>query len=98
MIGTDIDKAAEYLKNGELVAIPTETVYGLAANAFDTHAVTKIFKAKNRPFFDPLIVHTHSIDTVHQWVENIPPQAVELANIFLARPANTGITQKRYCA
>lgn len=94
MIGTDIDKAAEYLKNGELVAIPTETVYGLAANAFDTQAVTKIFKAKNRPFFDPLIVHTHSIDTVHQWVENIPPQAIELANIFWPGPLTLVLRKK----
>ena len=52
-----IEKAAEILKNGGLVAIPTETVYGLAANAFDKEAVVKIFKAKGRPVDNPLIVH-----------------------------------------
>lgn len=57
MIGKDIAPAAEYLRSGELVAIPTETVYGLAANALDDAAVLKIFEAKNRPHFDPLIVH-----------------------------------------
>lgn len=58
-IGTDIAKAAELLRAGALVAIPTETVYGLAANAFDAAAVLKIFEAKQRPAFDPLIVHIH---------------------------------------
>ncbi len=56
-IGKDIAKAAHLLKQGKLVAIPTETVYGLAGNALDVEAVTKIFVAKNRPHFDPLIVH-----------------------------------------
>ncbi|MBI3534607.1 MAG: threonylcarbamoyl-AMP synthase [Deltaproteobacteria bacterium] len=53
----NIKKAAHYLNIGELVGIPTETVYGLAANTFNTEAVLKIFKTKNRPTFDPLIVH-----------------------------------------
>src|SRR3954464_11314611 len=48
------------LRAGELVAVPTETVYGLAANAFDPKAVAKIFRAKGRPYPDPLIVHVHS--------------------------------------
>lgn len=56
-IGTDIGEAARILRSGGLVAIPTETVYGLAANAFDTDAVLSIFRAKQRPSFDPLIVH-----------------------------------------
>jgi L-threonylcarbamoyladenylate synthase len=55
--GSDVDRAARDLKQGLLVAIPTETVYGLAANAFDEAAVAAIFAAKNRPRFDPLIVH-----------------------------------------
>lgn len=57
MIGTDLDVAISFLKKGELVAIPTETVYGLAANALDSMAVSKIFAAKERPSFNPLIVH-----------------------------------------
>jgi L-threonylcarbamoyladenylate synthase len=56
-IGPDIEKAARLLAAGELVAIPTETVYGLAANALNAKAVARIFEVKNRPHFDPLIVH-----------------------------------------
>ena len=56
-IGTDLPFAAAQLRAGKLVGIPTETVYGLAANALDAEAVASIFEAKNRPAFDPLIVH-----------------------------------------
>lgn len=56
-IGTDLALAAEWLRQGETVAIPTETVYGLAANALSARAVARIFAVKNRPHFDPLIVH-----------------------------------------
>lgn len=82
MIGTDLHHAAKLLNNGELVAIPTETVYGLAANAFDSNAVTQIFKAKNRPFFDPLIVHTHNIENIGYWVKDFPEKAKQLASKF----------------
>lgn len=58
-IGTDLNYAAELIRNGKVVAIPTETVYGLAANAFDLEAVINIFEIKNRPRFNPLIVHIH---------------------------------------
>ncbi|MFZ1616612.1 MAG: L-threonylcarbamoyladenylate synthase [Flavobacteriales bacterium] len=64
IIGTDLGRATELLRTGEVVAIPTETVYGLAANAFDEAAVLKIFQAKQRPAFDPLIVHVHSLEQV----------------------------------
>lgn len=63
-IDTDRNKAAELLRAGQLVAIPTETVYGLAANAFDEAAVLKIFETKQRPAFDPLIVHVHDPNQV----------------------------------
>jgi len=56
-IGQNIDKSIQILQSDGLVAIPTETVYGLAANGFNQTAVAKIFEAKNRPFFDPLILH-----------------------------------------
>ena len=56
-IGNDITTAAAHLQAGELVAIPTETVYGLAANALNEDAVLKIYAAKNRPQFNPLIMH-----------------------------------------
>ena len=83
-IGSNINIAKENLEQGNLVAIPTETVYGLAANAFDIKAVAKIFKAKNRPTFDPLIVHTDSIEKIKNWVEEFPSWAEELGSQFWA--------------
>jgi L-threonylcarbamoyladenylate synthase len=82
MIGTDLAKAKEILDRGEPVAIPTETVYGLAANATESEAVLKIFAAKNRPFFDPLISHFPSIEMVKEWVPNMPEKALKLAEAF----------------
>ena len=61
-ISTDIESALKFLYMDELIAIPTETVYGLAANAFSEDAVKKIFELKQRPIFNPLIVHIGSID------------------------------------
>ncbi len=61
-IGIDIENAKQILQQGGLACLPTETVYGLAANALDKNAVLKIFEAKNRPHFDPLIIHTNSIE------------------------------------
>jgi L-threonylcarbamoyladenylate synthase len=81
-IGTDISQAKHLLENGLLVAIPTETVYGIAASAFDIVAVARIFEAKNRPTFDPLIVHTHSLEKVSEFVEDIHPKLLKLAQTF----------------
>lgn len=78
-IGTDIEKAAALLREGKLVAIPTETVYGLAANALDTDAVLRIFEAKNRPHFDPLIVHGSSSD----WLKANVAQSTTLADVLM---------------
>lgn len=69
-----VETAAEILKNGGLVAIPTETVYGLAANALDPEAVRKIFIAKGRPQDNPLIVHVSSMEEISPLVEKIDPQ------------------------
>lgn len=66
-IGEDIQIAAAFLKAGELVAIPTETVYGLAANALSEASVSKIYAAKNRPSFNPLILHISNINQMHQY-------------------------------
>ena len=82
MIGKDIKKAAELLKKDKLVAIPTETVYGLAANALESSAVAEIFRAKKRPTFDPLIVHSDSIEKLKKYVANFPPKAEKLAKHF----------------
>ncbi len=86
MIGTDLARAALLLSDGELVAIPTETVYGLAANAFDTDAVLRIFQVKQRPAFDPLIVHVHHRAQVEQLVSQVPPEAEALMERFWPGP------------
>lgn len=79
-------EAAELLKAGELVAIPTETVYGLAANALDENAVQKIFKAKGRPQDNPLIVHIAELEMLPPLVREIPDIAKRLAKKFWAGP------------
>ena len=68
-ITTDIDEAVQLLGDGGVVGLPTETVYGLGANAMDSNAVAKLYKAKNRPSFDPLIVHVASIKQAHEVAE-----------------------------
>ncbi|MBS3914280.1 MAG: threonylcarbamoyl-AMP synthase [Bacteroidetes bacterium] len=93
-IGTDIIKAAAILRSGGLVAIPTETVYGLAANALNSDAVAGIFKAKNRPFFDPLIVHIHSISECEKYAEPIPESAVKLAEKLWPGPLTIVLPKK----
>lgn len=93
-IGTDIQKAARLLKLGKLVAIPTETVYGLAANAFDPDAVLTVYEAKNRPHFDPLIVHSSSAEWVKQHVANIPPMAQTLMDEFWPGPLTLVLPKK----
>ncbi|QHL88410.1 threonylcarbamoyl-AMP synthase [Nibribacter ruber] len=85
-IGKDIPTAVSYLTQGDLVAIPTETVYGLAANAYDEAAVVKIFEAKNRPAFDPLIVHTHSVQELEKIAREVPDVAYKLAERFMPGP------------
>ncbi len=86
MIGTDLQLAINLLNQGNLVAIPTETVYGLAANAFNANAVAKIFEAKNRPSFNPLIIHTNSIKKLEDWGLTIPEKMLLLANHFSPGP------------
>ncbi|WP_026955754.1 L-threonylcarbamoyladenylate synthase [Algoriphagus vanfongensis] len=93
-IGQDIAKAKALLESGGLVGIPTETVYGLAANALDPMAVAAIFEAKNRPSFDPLIIHTDSLEKVAQWVEYIPDQLKTLADVFWPGPLTLLLPKK----
>ncbi|UZR94445.1 L-threonylcarbamoyladenylate synthase [Chondrinema litorale] len=80
--GVNIEKAKATLETGGLVAIPTETVYGLAANGFNATAVSNIFKAKNRPSFDPLILHSNSIEKIKSFTKDIPEAALALAEAF----------------
>ncbi|HUH75507.1 MAG TPA: L-threonylcarbamoyladenylate synthase [Chitinophagales bacterium] len=84
-IGNSITESIKFLEDGGLVGIPTETVYGLAANGLDAKAVLKIFAAKKRPSFDPLILHSTS-DKIFNWVREIPAPAKKLAEAFWPGP------------
>ena len=84
--GTDLILAKKLLTEGKLVAIPTETVYGLAANGLDETAVAGIFSAKNRPTFDPLILHVSSIEQAQSLCTDWPEMADKLARAFWPGP------------
>jgi L-threonylcarbamoyladenylate synthase len=81
-----IRAAAAVLRSGGLVAFPTETVYGLGANALDSEAVSRIFSAKGRPVSDPIIVHLHSREQLGAVAVDVPELALELAQRFWAGP------------
>ena len=82
IISKDIQKAVTLLTNEELVAIPTETVYGLAGNIFSEKAIKSIFETKKRPFFNPLIVHISDAAILKDYVSEVPEKAKLLANTF----------------
>lgn len=90
----DIYLAKEALDKGRLVAIPTETVYGLAGNALCKNAVSAIFTAKGRPAFNPLIVHVNSFDAVKDVATGIPAMAMELAETFWPGPLTLLLNKK----
>ena len=81
-----ISEAALYIKKGELVAFPTETVYGLGANAFNNEAVLKIFTAKGRPQDNPLIVHIARHEDVYRVAAKVTPKALKLMEVFWPGP------------
>lgn len=82
----DVDTAVGLLRAGELVALPTETVYGLAADATNPEAVRAIFHAKGRPADHPLIVHLASADQLPDWADTVPESAWRLASAFWPGP------------
>src|SRR6202021_2882994 len=82
----EIEPAGQALRDGELVAFPTETVYGLGANAQNPAAVRKIFEAKGRPLSHPVIVHLDSPKFLHRWVSEVPAAAARLAERFWPGP------------
>ena len=91
LLGTtkeDIKKAASFLKDGGVVAMPTETVYGLSADALDGEAVKKIFLAKRRPMDNPLIVHIAELEDIERFnlVSEFPKTAKALAQRFWPGP------------
>lgn len=85
-LGQDLDRAVALLQAGELVAFPTETVYGLGADASNSEAVAKIFAAKGRPEDHPLIVHLPGVDALEAWARDIPDAAHRLAAAFWPGP------------
>lgn len=93
-VGTSVALAAQLLTEGKLVAIPTETVYGLAGNALDTDAVISIFETKGRPRFDPLIVHVPSWDRAQPYLREAPAEAGTLARHFWPGPLTLLLPKK----
>ncbi len=97
MTNVTISDAAELLRTGHLVALPTETVYGLGANALDDTAVAKIYAAKNRPQFNPLIVHLPDIFEVSKYAV-MDPRAQQIAEAFWPGPLSLVLTRTDTCA
>ena len=93
IISNDISKAVSILRKGDVVAIPTETVYGLAGNIYSEVAIKKIFEVKQRPLFNPLIVHLHSIEQIEQIAE-FPKKARLLAERFWPGPLTLVLKKK----
>ena len=94
LITKDLHKAAEALKENNIVAIPTETVYGLAANAFESEAIEKIFSLKKRPFYNPLIVHIKAAEYLNHIAKDIPEIAFRLATEFWPGPLTLVLNKK----
>src|SRR5512144_925953 len=88
-----IARAAELLRAGRLVAFPTETVYGLGANALDADAVARIYTLKGRPSTSPLIVHVASIEMARTLVYEWPPEAEQLARRYWPGPLTLVLTK-----
>ena len=82
----NIKKAVGIIRAGGLVAFPTETVYGIGADAFNPYAVARIFAVKKRPFFDPLIVHIGDFSLMEKLCGDIPPLAERLMRQFWPGP------------
>jgi len=81
-----IRDAAKALKAGHLVAFPTETVYGLGADARNSHAIKRIYEVKGRPSDHPLILHISSINQLEKWASEVPDYAISLARVFWPGP------------
>ena len=94
MITTNINQAKRALKANKIIAIPTETVYGLAGNAYSEKAIKKIFTLKKRPFYNPLIVHIKSAEFLTHVAREIPKIAMELATEFWPGPLTLVLKKK----
>jgi len=94
VITSDIDQAADSLQNEEVAAIPTETVYGLAGNIFSEKAIRRIYEVKQRPLFNPLIVHIADVSEMGKVASSIPPLAQALAEKFWPGPLTLLLPKK----
>ena len=94
----NITRAVACLRAGEAIGLPTETVYGLAADASNADAVTKIFSAKGRPVDHPLIVHVASVDAARAWAADWPEAAEKIGQRVLARPDDVDRQARGACA
>ena len=92
---TDLAHAAELLRAGKLVAFPTETVYGLGADAANPDAVAAIFAAKGRPADHPVIVHLASAASLADWADPVPEVALRLADAFWPGPLTLVLRRAR---
>ncbi len=92
----DIERAAQLLKSGQLVAFPTETVYGLGACIFNPEAILSIFKAKGRPSDNPLIAHLSSVEQTEEVAQEIPPSFYRLAEHFMPGPLTVVIKKRSH--
>ncbi len=94
-ITKSINIAVKEILQGNIIALPTETVYGLAADATNEEAVLKIYETKKRPFFDPLIVHIRSIKDIKKYAEEVPPEVYKLAEKFSPGPITYILKKKK---
>ena len=90
----EMETAAKLIQMGETVVFPTETVYGLGADAFNPDAVLKIFKAKNRPADNPMIAHISSLDMIDSLTSDFNPMAQKLAEVFMPGPITLILNKK----
>lgn len=93
-MNVDLDRAVNLIRDGETVAIPTETVYGLAADAFNSNAVKKIFEQKGRPAENPLIVHISNLSQLNELVSEIPDDVKKLSDRFWPGPLSIVLKKK----
>lgn len=91
----ELDSASRIIKNGGIVVFPTETVYGLGANAYDEEAVKKIFTAKGRPQDNPLIVHISSVEEISDITDDFNENAKKIANAFMPGPITMVLKKKK---
>ena len=92
----ELKQAANIIKNGGTVVFPTETVYGLGANAQNDEAVKNIFMAKGRPADNPLIVHVDDFDKIERYVKVVTPVAQKLADAFWPGPMTIILEKKEF--